>query len=234
MEDNKYPTIFATPIGGMQYTVNVSQVFGDAYTFDEVIHVLHTAMPQDTVTFNINSDGGDLFSLIALKNAVKSSAAKIEMRLLGMAASAGSALLLEEAHGYYIGDDSCMMIHNMICSVGHDDTQKIVTRAEHNKKMNERFVRETYRFFLSDSEINDVINNSREIYLEDFEIRNRLTLREKLKAEEAERLHIESQNNLSEFTSEQLEEEVIACREDIKLYQKELKGRLKEKGGVSK
>lgn len=227
-EENKYPTIFATPRGS-QYSINVSQVFGNAHTFDEVIHVLMTATPEDVIVFHINSDGGQLFSLVALKNAIASSQAQIHMNLMGMAASAGSALFLTDGvSSYSIGENTCMMIHNMISGTGYDNTVTIKTRADYNMKMNERFVRETYKDFLSESEINDVIFNAREIYLEDFEIRERLQKREEMKAQQMKQEFEDSVNaepDLSQFSVEELEEEIQLCKEDIKAYQREVKAR---------
>lgn len=226
-EEQKYPNIMTTNLGGVHYIINISQVFGDAHTFDEIIYVLGIATPEDIVTFKINSDGGNLFTLIALKNAINMSQARIRMELLGMAASAGSALFLTEAHEYVVGEDSCMMIHNMICGVGYDDTHKIVTRAEHNKKINDRFVRNTYLNFLTPEEIDSVING-KEIYLEDFEIKERLQKREEMKAQQMQQEFEDSVNtepDLSQFSVEELEEEIKLCKEDIKAYQREVKSR---------
>lgn len=224
-DENKYPAIFATPANGYNYTVNVSQVFGDAYTFDEVIHILSTATPDDHITFNINSDGGNLYSLIALRNAIRATQANIHMNLLGMAASAGGALFLEAAHSYRVHDNSCLMIHNMICGTGYDDTHKIMTRAEHNKRLNDRFVRETYEDFLTEDEIQKVLDG-KEIYLEDFEIRERLITRENIRNNR--RLdEVNKPADLSDYTTEELETELGLYQEDIKMIRTELKKRLK-------
>lgn len=224
-DENKYPAIFATPANGYNYTVNVSQVFGDAYTFDEVIHILSIATPDDHITFNINSDGGNLYSLIALRNAIRATQANIHMNLLGMAASAGGALFLEAAHSYRVHDNSCLMIHNMICGTGYDDTHKVMTRAEHNKRLNDRFVRETYEDFLSEEEIERILDG-KELYLEDFEIRERLIARENIRNNR--RLDEDNKPaDLSDYTTEELETELGLYQEDIKMIRTELKKRLK-------
>jgi len=216
-EENKYPTIFATPRGA-QYSINVSQVFGSPYTFDETIHLLTVASPDDIIVFQINSQGGQLMSLIALKNAIETSQAQIHMSLLGEASSAGGALFLTEGvSSYSVGKNTCLMIHNMICGTGYDDTHKIVTRAEHNRKVNDRFVRETYRDFLSETEIQSVIEG-KEIYLEDFEIKERLEKRESLRQQQHnEELQkaLEGDIDLSEFTDEELQEEFDVLKKEI-------------------
>ena len=233
-EQEKYPSIFATQIG-THYQVSMQQVFGNPYLYDETIYLLQTATPNDVVSFNINSDGGDLMSLIALQNAIRMSEAKIVMVLLGGCASAGGAFFLTEADEYIVGSLTHMMIHNMLCSVGYDDTQKIATRAKFNESLNQRFVEESYAGFLTDQEIYDVTFNSKEIYLNEFEIRERLQQREQKRQEEAQEQHsnflkeIEDQDfNYSELSVDELEEEIKMYTEDMKKLRKVLASKKKE------
>ena len=224
-EIEKSPSIFATPNHGVHYSVNVSQVFGSPHSFDEVIHLLTVATPEDIINFNINSNGGDFYSLVALRNAIRQTEAQVYMNLLGMAASAGSALFLENADGYKIHEDSCMMIHSMQCGTGYTDANTIATRAEHNKKINERFVRHTYKDFLTEDEIEGVLN-SKEIYLEDFEIRERLEKREQIKAQrqsqsEQDMFDSIEQQALDSFTDDELQDELDGLADVIKELKKE-------------
>ena len=224
-EIEKSPSIFATPSHGVHYSVNVSQVFGSPFNFDEVIHLLTVATPEDVIHFNINSNGGDFYSLVALRNAIRQTEAQVYMNLLGMAASAGSALFLESADGYTIHEDSCMMIHSMQCGTGYTDANTIATRAEHNKKINERFVRNTYKDFLTWDEIESVLDG-KEIYLEDYEIRERLQQREEIKAQQqsqAEQNAFDSieQQALDILTDDELQEELDGLAEVIKDLKKE-------------
>ena len=234
-EIEKSPSIFATPNHGVHYSVNVSQVFGSPNSFDEVIHLLTVATPEDIVNFNINSNGGDFYSLVALRNAIRQTEAQVYMNLLGMAASAGSALFLENADGYKIHEDSCMMIHSMQCGTGYTDANTIATRAEHNKKINERFVRNTYKDFLTEDEIEGVLN-SKEIYLEDFEIRERLEKREEIKAQQQSQAEQDFLNSLqdggvteiiAELSDEELQEELQLATEAQKEIKKEIAKRKK-------
>ena len=224
-EIEKSPSIFATPNNGVQYSVNVSQVVGSPHTFDWVIHLLSTATPEDIINFNINSNGGDFYSLIALRNAIRQTEAQVYMNLLGMAASAGSALFLENADGYTIHEDSCMMIHSMQCGTGYTDANTIATRAEHNKKINERFVRNTYKDFLTEDEIESVLN-SKEIYLEDYEIRERLQQREEIKSQQQSQFEQDMFDNIEQqaldnLSDDELAEELELATEVIKDLKKE-------------
>ena len=226
-EIEKSPSIFATPNHGVNYSVNVSQVFGSPHSFDEVIHLLTVATPEDIINFNINSNGGDFYSLVALRNAIRQTEAQVYMNLLGMCASAGSALFLENADGYKVHEDSCMMIHSMQCGTGYTDANTIATRAEHNKKINERFVRNTYKDFLTEDEIESVLN-AKEIYLEDFEIRERLQKREEMKAQQQQLQATQNafdsmleENTIEKLSDNELQEELDGLAEVIKDLKKE-------------
>ena len=177
-EGNIYPSIIVAQTGGCDYTVNISQDFGEGYTFDSVIALLSNATELDNITFNINSRGGYLFSLIALQNAIEQTKAAFHMVLLGEACSAGGALFLTEgATSYSIGRNTMLMIHPVQAGVGYGSVGESVIRLEANVAINDRFVRETYRDFLTEEEINDVLKNNREIYLFDNEINERLAHR---------------------------------------------------------
>ena len=145
-EQEKYPSIFANQIG-THYQISMQQIFGNPYLYDETIYLLQTASPNDVISFTINSDGGDLMSLVALQNAIRMSEAKIVMILLGACASVGGAFFLTDADEHIVGSFTHMMVHNMICGVGFDDTQKIATRARFNESLNIRFVQECYEGF---------------------------------------------------------------------------------------
>ena len=230
-EIEKSPSIFATPNHGVHYSVNVSQVFGSPFNFDEVIHLLTVATPEDVIHFNINSNGGDFYSLVALRNAIRQTEAQVYMNLLGMAASAGSALFLESADGYTIHEDSCMMIHSMQCGTGYTDANTIATRAEHNKKINERFVRNTYKDFLTGDEIESVLDG-KEIYLEDYEIRERLQQREEIKAQQQSQAEQDMFDNIEQqalynLSDDELQEELELANEVIKDLKKEQSKRKK-------
>ena len=117
----------------------------------------------------------------------------------------------------------------MLCSVGYDDTQKIATRAKFNESLNHRFVEESYLGFLTEQEIYDVTFNSKEIYLNEFEIRERLMNRDKKRQEEAQEQHsnflkeIEDQEyDYSELSVDELEEEIKMYTEDMKKIRKAL------------
>ena len=236
-EQEIYPSILATQIG-THYQVSMQQMFGNPYLYDEAIYLLQTASPNDVISFTINSDGGDLMSLVALQNAIRMSEAKIVMILLGACASAGGAFFLTEADEYIVGSFTHMMVHNMICGVGFDDTQKIATRARFNESLNVRFVQESYDGFLTEQEIYDVTYNSKELYLDEFEIRDRLMKRDQKRMEQAQeevaqqnKEKLEMELDYNELSLEQLEEELKMYTEYIKELRKAIADKKKSEAG---
>ena len=118
-----------------------------------------------------------------------------------------------------------MMIHSMQCGTGYTDANTIATRAEHNKKINERFVRNTYKDFLTEDEIESVLN-SKEIYLEDFEIRERLQKREEIKAQQQSQSEQDMFDNiekqaLDNLSDDELQDELDGLADMIKELKKE-------------
>lgn len=197
--DQERPSIIASQDRGCSFTVNITQDFGEANTFDHVIDLLLNATEADDVYFNINSAGGNLFSLVALQNAIYSTRARYHMVLMGEASSAGGALFLTKgASSYAVGDNTLLMIHPVQCGGHYGNATANLNRADANKKLNDKFIRYTYEGFLSEEEILDVTRNDKEIYLFDDDIRDRIVKRE-------EALQAEHEAKLGEVISSQLE-----------------------------
>ena len=93
------------------------------------------------------------------------------------------------------------------------------------RKINERFVRNTYKDFLTEDEIESVLN-SKEIYLEDFEIRQRLQKREEIKAQQQHQSEQDmfdsiEQQALDNLSDDELQDELDGLADVIKDLKKE-------------
>lgn len=216
--EDRFPSIVMSPQGGVHYTVNITQDFGDAFTFDNVIALLTNATELDDITFNISSRGGNLFSLIAVQNAISMTQARYHMVLLGEACSAGGALFLTEgADSYQIGKGAMLMIHPVQCGTGYGAAGESQIRADANTRLNESFVRSSYKDFLTKEEIDDVIYNNREIYLFDEEINERLEKRIEIrKAEIAEKMAQLEQaiDDIEEFGFDEISDDILKAERD--------------------
>lgn len=216
------PKIFYTPMTQHHYSVAFTSDIEEPSFYDSVIHLLLTAEEGTTIDFLISSYGGRLDSTVGIRGALQATKAHVTGYLLAQSCSAAGMLFLC-CHSWVVNEFATFHAHTASYgSYGKSDDVK--QQVDYVTTQTERIVRSVYDSVLSKEE-QDLLLSGKEFYFDDIEITKRLKYREDVRAQEAERIHIESQNDLSEFTSEQLEDEVLACREDIKLYQKELKSR---------
>lgn len=220
-----FPTIFCTPLGN-RYTVNITSDFDSSDTYDEVVALLSNATEMDEIVWNISSYGGYVNSLQMLLGWKNMCVAKQVHVLHSNADSCASAFFLSDADSYIVGDGATMFCHEIQAGVG-GTTSNMARHMEHLKKTNEDFIKRTYQNFLDDSEIDAVLKGV-EVFLTADEIKERLQQREEIKAQQIQQQIEDMENSepdLSQFSVEELEEEIQLCKEDIKAYQREVKSR---------
>lgn len=231
-------SIYGVPYGGMKYIVNLTDDFDVPHSFDEVIALLANATEDDEITWNIVSAGGYIDSLEMLLAWKEMCAAKQTHVLTSSAASAATAFFLSPADQYLVFDTASFMIHES--NYGSGGTASNVRRhTEHVDKKNDKFIRNTYKDFLDESEIEDVLKGV-EIYLDADAIRERLSLREQKRMEQAQEEVAQQIKELeemefdySELSLEQLEEELKMYTEDIKELRKAIAEKKKESEAVA-
>lgn len=220
-------SIYGVPYGGMRYIVNLTDDFDIPRSFDEVIALLANATEDDEITWNIVSSGGYIDSLEMLLAWKEMCVAKQTHVLTSSAASAATAFFLSPADQYLVFDTASFMIHES--NYGAGGTASNVRRhTEHVDKKNDKFIRSTYKDFLTPEEIEDVLKGV-EVYLDADQIRDRLQQREQKRQEEAQEQHSnflkdleEQEFNYSELSVDELEEEIKMYTEDMKKIRKVL------------
>lgn len=231
-------SIYGVPYGGMKYIVNLTDDFDVPHSFDEVIALLANATEDDEITWNIVSAGGYIDSLEMLLAWKEMCAAKQTHVLTSSAASAATAFFLSPADQYLVFDTASFMIHES--NYGSGGTASNVRRhTEHVDKKNDKFIRSTYKDFLNESEIEDVLKGV-EIYLDADAIRERLTLREQKRMEQAQeevaqqmKEFEEMEFDYNELSIEELEEELQMYTEDMKKIRKAITSKKKESEAVA-
>lgn len=231
-------SIYGVPYGGMKYIVNLTDDFDIPHSFDEVIALLANATEDDEITWNIVSSGGYIDSLEMLLAWKEMCVAKQTHVLTSSAASAATAFFLSPADQYLVFDTASFMIHES--NYGSGGTASNVRRhTEHVDKKNDKFIRNTYKDFLDESEIEDVLKGV-EIYLDADAIRSRLSLREQKRMEQAQeevaqqmKEFEEMQFDYNELSVEELEEELQMHTEDMKKVRKALAEKKKESEAVA-
>ena len=222
--EGTFPSIHAIPKQGFHYIVSITDDFDEPKYYDEVVALLSTASEEDTITFNINSNGGYVSSLAMLLT-WKSMCKAYQIHVLsGNASSAASAFFLSNADEYVVSDMASMMIHEYQTSNGGSNSN-VIKQATHTAKENEKFIRSCYEYFLTEAEIEDTLKGV-EHYLSADEIRNRLQQREEIKAQQqsqAEQDMFDSieQQALDSLSDDELAEELELINEGLKVVKKE-------------
>ena len=228
--EGTFPSIHAIPKQGFHYIVSITDDFDEPKYYDEVVALLSTASEEDTITFNINSNGGYVSSLAMLLT-WKSMCKAYQIHVLsGNASSAASAFFLSNADEYVVSDMASMMIHEYQTSNGGSNSN-VIKQATHTAKENEKFIRSCYEYFLTEAEIEDTLKGV-EHYLSSDEIRQRLQQREEIKAQQqsqAEQDVFDSieQQALEGMSDDELQEELDTLTDIIKDLKKEQSKRKK-------
>lgn len=223
------PSIMCSPLGGLKYVISITDDFDKPSVYDEVINVLSIATEQDEIWWNIASYGGFVSSLNMLLGWKQLCPAKQVHVLMSNADSCASAFFLSEADQYIVGDYATMFIHEF--QVGSGGTMSNSKRqTDHTYQQNDSFVRNTYAGFLSESEVEGEVLKGLEVHLNAEQIRERLTKREELKAQKAAQDiqdAIDTPLDLSEFSLEEIEEEIELTLKDLKDLKAEVAKRKK-------
>ena len=211
-----------------EYTIHFSQEFNHPSYYDEVVSLLLSADEVDSAVFVINNFGGSVDALNSILNALAVTKATVTGFLVGQGCSCASVLFLA-CHNWIVGDNTTLMIHEQSFFVGGkaSETKK---QHEHYQIQNDRFIREVYRDFLNSDEIESCLRGE-DYYFEDFEIRERLQHREEMKSKKLQQDiqdQLDTPADLSEHSTESLEEELKLLDLDRKDIQAELRKRKKE------
>lgn len=164
-----------------QHTVFIDEPFVEPSYYRSVVQMLLDASEEDVVLLQINSPGGLMSGLTTLMEAVKSTEAHTVAVLVGECASAASMLTMY-CDSVVVTESASMLCHNMSYSTGGKGSD-ILSHTQHVAKTCEKLMKDTYKNFLSPSEIQELLSG-REIYLDSEEIQERLDLRDKKREQE--------------------------------------------------
>lgn len=159
-----------------------SRIDEPAY-YSEFCDVLLSASETDRVEIYFNSGGGRGDSMTELLNIMDQCKAPIHGFLVGGASSSASYLFLH-CDVCYVGKHVEMLCHQVSYGTGgsHHEIRDYVN---HIERLESRLVKETYKYFLTDEEI-DLLMNGKQIWLDEFEIAERLDKRAKAYEKEAQ------------------------------------------------
>lgn len=171
-----YPTSF-------DHVLHFNSDIDEPELYAEFADILISASENDTVSIYFATGGGSASTMVQILNLMKNCKAVLNGYLVSNASSAGSFLLLH-CDNIFVGDYVEMLVHTVQFGSG-GDYPSVKAHVDHVGRQAERLIRDTYKYFLTPEEIDDVLYNNRQMYLDSDEINRRLVVRNT----EFEKLH---------------------------------------------
>jgi ATP-dependent protease ClpP protease subunit len=159
-----------------QHTFYLSGTIKSPENYTKWFHAIRNASENDIVMIHINSSGGDASTAIQFMRVMTETPATVVASVEGNCMSAATMVFLA-ADSYQISEHSCFMFHNysgMSMGKGGEMYDNIVFE----RKWSEKMLKSIYKDFLTEKEINDILNN-RDIWLDSDEVIKRLERRAK-------------------------------------------------------
>lgn len=154
-----------------EYTMRIAREISEPDDFDDELNVLAMAGREDTVKLMIVSPGGYLTTCNLLTKALRETKAHTVGYIGSSCASAATAIALA-CDEWEIDEQSSFMIHTASLGV-IGKAPEIETELQHRLRLVRRWVETTYKGFLSDEEIENVIAG-RDYWFEGEELAQRL------------------------------------------------------------
>lgn len=154
------------------YVIRMSRLITEADDFEEEFRVLACAGPNDIVKIIINSDGGNLATALLLCKAIRECEAHT-VAYIGMFCASAATLIALACAEWEIDENSSFMIHTATYGV-YGKAQEVSVQARHMDKMVKRLMFNSYTGFLSQEEIQGVIEG-KDMWLEGEELVIRLS-----------------------------------------------------------
>ena len=149
----------------------LSSPFEDTILYVEMMHIIRTAGPEDTIYLHLNTPGGNLSTGAQLISAMQSSQAHIIAAAEGEVCSLGTIIFFA-ADEFIVHDNSLMMFHNFSGGTwgkGHEQAAQLEATIEYFNDLAHRL----YMPFLSAGEI-DRIARGDDIWMQSEEVKARL------------------------------------------------------------
>ena len=194
--------------------------------FRTVLHVLRNASPEDEVHFHINSGGGSLYTAVQICSAMFECQAKnITCHAEGIVASAATLIFLSGST-WKVSPLSTFMFHTST-SVEHGKMPDMIKSIDAHKQHLNVVSRTIYEDFLSEDEIDAIINKNDDVWMTPAEVEKRLNVlieksNERLEAiSDDEEIEIMSDEEIQEELESLSKKQVIEAYNEMIQYVKE-------------
>lgn len=167
-------------------TIHEFYLLGDVETADNYIDWFDTirhAGENDVIKIYVNSYGGDLFAAIQFMRVIAETNATVVVSVEGACMSAATMIFMC-ADSVEVTPHSMFMFHNY-SGGAFGKGGEMLDQLVHERKWSERLLNEIYEGFMSEEEIEAMLNN-KDIWMDGEEVVKRISDKLKLKAEAAE------------------------------------------------
>lgn len=156
------------------YHFYIIDEIGEPAKFLDLINILKTAEEHDTVFIYLNTPGGSLQTTVQLLSAMRQCAATVVTCLEGEVCSAGTLIFLA-GHKHVVNANCTFMIHNYSQWLGGKGNE-VALRVKYSEQYFKNLAEDLYKGFLSDEEIQSVIEG-KDYWMDSNEVINRLNTR---------------------------------------------------------
>lgn len=159
------------------YHVYIDDYIVDIGYYQNVISILNNANEDDVVVFHLSTDGGVVDTAVAICNAIRATEAKTISIIRTRAISAGTFFVMT-TDSVIVMPHSFMMFHPAQYGVSDDmkNVKNFVSFQDNRLKL---IFQDFYDGFFTDKEINDMVENRMEVWMDENEIIDRLKKRDK-------------------------------------------------------
>lgn len=144
------------PIKSGVFSIYLFGVIEDAAQFVSAIEVLSSAQESDIVVIHLSTPGGSLDATDTFIQAMRECEARIIVKASGGVHSAGSVILLN-ADEFTLSENFNCLIHNGSTGVGGKFSD-FKAQVKHTQEYMEKVMRSTYSGFLSETEIEALLD----------------------------------------------------------------------------
>ena len=155
---------------GNHHTAYLTEQFAEPSLYNKLCYKLVSANEYDKFTIVLNSTGGILDSAFMVADFIKNSQATINCKVVGTVASAATIVALS-CDDLVVSNNLAFMIHNYSTGMQGKGHELKAFQKFTDQELNKTF-KEFYLGFLSEEEINDVIEG-KDIWLNSEEVKER-------------------------------------------------------------
>jgi ATP-dependent protease ClpP protease subunit len=183
LDFNKFGNSFSKPVAQL-HEFYLSGPVLDPEEYIDWFDCIRSANSVDTIRIYINSPGGDLYTTLQFLRVMGETEANIVTSVEGACMSAATMIFLH-GHQQEVTPHSLFMFHNYSAGV-FGKGGEMYDQLQFERRWSENFMREVYQDFLTEPEIQSMLNN-KDIWMSSEEVVTRLqALQTKRETEQAE------------------------------------------------